>query len=179
MGARKGLTHGSTTCPYSSPLFPYMQVLTSELPALVGSLSFKKSMRWCSEVSAYGEGGCAMGDWAGSERGCCWCGERGCAACMRCWAWPRAWQWLTPRLCLYFPMASHGFPAATPTRTHTQVTYSRPMRWLLALHGDTALPFVYAGMVAGSHTRVLRNAQQPEQQVRAGGSGAPVAVLIV
>ena len=29
--------------------------------------------------------------------------------------------------------------------------YSRPIRWLLALHGDAVLPFVYAGLQAGAH----------------------------
>ncbi|GIL97072.1 hypothetical protein Vretimale_2680 [Volvox reticuliferus] len=53
-----------------------VEVLTDELPALVGGLSFKKSMRW----------------------------------------------------------NGHG------------VSFSRPMRWLLALHGDTVLPFVYGGL---------------------------------
>ncbi|KXZ51509.1 hypothetical protein GPECTOR_12g472 [Gonium pectorale] len=71
------------------------EVLTDELPALVGGLSFKKSMRW------------------------------------------------------------NGHGAA----------FSRPMRWLLAMHGDTVLPFVHAGLQAGSTTRVLRNAPEPELPV--------------
>jgi glycyl-tRNA synthetase len=71
------------------------QVLASELPGLVGSLSFKKSMRW------------------------------------------------------------DGFGTA----------YSRPMRWLLALHGATPIPFAYGGLQAAATTRVLRNAAQPELQV--------------
>jgi len=75
------------------------EVLTEELPALVGSISFKKNMRWNSDV-----------------------------------------------------------------------TYSRPMRWLLALHGDTPLPAVHAGMRAGALTRVLRNASQPEQAVSSAES---------
>jgi len=74
------------------------QVLTAELPALVASISFAKSMRWSSDVA-----------------------------------------------------------------------YSRPMRWLLAMHGSTVLPFVHAGLLAGSTTRVLRNAPQPERQVRSSG----------
>lgn len=74
----------------------FEQVLSAELPALVGSLSFKKSMRW------------------------------------------------------------NAFGAA----------YSRPLRWLLALHGDTPLAFTYGGLCAGDATRVLRNAAQPELQVR-------------
>jgi glycyl-tRNA synthetase len=78
----------------------WLQVLGSELPGLVSSLSFKKSMRW------------------------------------------------------------DGFGVA----------YSRPMRWLLALHGDTPIPFSYGGIVAGPSTRVLRNAPQPQLQVPSAGS---------
>ncbi|PSC72381.1 Glycine-tRNA ligase chloroplastic mitochondrial [Micractinium conductrix] len=70
------------------------EVLTDELPALVGGLSFKKSMRWRPDAA-----------------------------------------------------------------------FSRPLRWLLALHGDTVLPFSYAGLQAGATTRLLRNADAPEQQV--------------
>lgn len=78
----------------------WLQVLGSELPGLVSSLSFKKSMRW------------------------------------------------------------DGFGVA----------YSRPMRWLLALHGNTPIPFSYGGIVAGPSTRVLRNAPQPQLQVPSAGS---------
>ncbi|MEW5302291.1 MAG: hypothetical protein WDW36_005092 [Sanguina aurantia] len=70
------------------------QVLTLELPALFGGISFKKSMRWRGEAA-----------------------------------------------------------------------FSRPVRWLLALHGETVLPLVWAGLRGGGATRVLRNAQQPIAQV--------------
>jgi glycyl-tRNA synthetase len=76
-----------------------LQVLAAELPGLVSSLSFKKSMRW------------------------------------------------------------DGFGVA----------YSRPMRWLLALHGNTPIPFSYGGLQASTSTRVLRNAPQPQVQVQAAG----------
>jgi glycyl-tRNA synthetase len=35
-------------------------------------------------------------------------------------------------------------------------SYPRPMRWLLALHGDDEVAFVHAGLVAGRATRLLR-----------------------
>ena len=35
----------------------------------------------------------------------------------------------------------------------------------MALHGSTALPFSYAGMNAADVTRLLRNSQNPVQQV--------------
>jgi glycyl-tRNA synthetase len=38
----------------------------------------------------------------------------------------------------------------------TNVAFSRPIRWLLALFGSTAIPFEYAGYTAGSTTRGLR-----------------------
>jgi len=66
---------------------PAAEALAAELPALVASLSFKKTMRW----------------------------DAGGAA------------------------------------------YPRPMRWLLALHGDAEVPFAHAGLVAGRRTRLLRN----------------------
>ena len=43
--------------------------------------------------------------------------------------------------------------------------YSRPLRWLMALHGSTALPFTYAGLNATDVTRLLRNSQDPICQV--------------
>ena len=56
-----------------------LQVLTEELPALVGGISFRKSMRW----------------------------------------------------------------------RRPEAAYSRPLRWLLALHGDVVVPFSYAGLQGG------------------------------
>jgi glycyl-tRNA synthetase len=50
------------------------------------------------------------------------------------------------------------------------VAYSRPMRWLLALHGSTPIPFSYGGLLASTNTRVLRNAPQPQLQVQSAGS---------
>lgn len=36
------------------------------------------------------------------------------------------------------------------------ITFSRPVRWLLAMHGDRVVPFAFAGGVAGSASRGLR-----------------------
>lgn len=73
---------------------PAVQVLAEELPALLGSISFRKSMRW-----------------------------RGDAA------------------------------------------YSRPVRWVLALHGNTVVPFEFAGLASGSTTRLLRTDTTQERLV--------------
>jgi glycyl-tRNA synthetase len=39
---------------------------------------------------------------------------------------------------------------------HTNVAFSRPVRWLLALHGNGGIPFEFAGMTAGNVTHGLR-----------------------
>lgn len=38
----------------------------------------------------------------------------------------------------------------------TNVTFSRPIRWLLALYGDSVIPFEYADLIASNSTRGLR-----------------------
>ena len=38
----------------------------------------------------------------------------------------------------------------------TNVAYSRPLRWLLALYGPVVVPFVYAGIASGRSSRGLR-----------------------
>ncbi|MEX2029865.1 MAG: glycine--tRNA ligase subunit beta [Anaerolineales bacterium] len=42
------------------------------------------------------------------------------------------------------------------------VTFSRPVRWLLAMHGDRPVPFEFAGLVAGTQSRGLRWDDPPE-----------------
>ena len=44
--------------------------------------------------------------------------------------------------------------------------FSRPVRWLLALHGQEVVPLHFAGLAAGRSTRVLRTSSQPEEQAR-------------
>ncbi|XP_047337383.1 glycine--tRNA ligase, chloroplastic/mitochondrial 2 isoform X2 [Impatiens glandulifera] len=63
-----------------------LEVLSEELPAIIGRISFPKSMRWCS-----------------------------------------------------------------------QVMFSRPIRWILAVHGDVVVPFAFAGILSGNLSCGLRN----------------------
>jgi glycyl-tRNA synthetase len=42
------------------------------------------------------------------------------------------------------------------------VAFSRPLRWFVALLGGTVIPFEYAGLTAGRHTRGLRPYNSPE-----------------
>ncbi|DBA71104.1 TPA: hypothetical protein ACH3X2_011520 [Trebouxia sp. C0005] len=50
-------------------------------------------------------------------------------------------------------------------RWRGSTAFSRPLRWLLALHGSTALPLTYAGISASNTSRLLRNSSSPLQQV--------------
>ncbi len=47
----------------------------------------------------------------------------------------------------------------------TRATFSRPVRWILALFGGSVIPFSYAGVVSGSITRSLRPYGAEPQQV--------------
>jgi glycyl-tRNA synthetase len=43
----------------------------------------------------------------------------------------------------------------------TNIGFSRPLRWLLALHGDRVIPFTYAGVASGNVTRGIRPYNSP------------------
>ncbi len=47
----------------------------------------------------------------------------------------------------------------------SNVAFSRPIRWLVALFGETVVPFQYAGLRAGRITRGLRLVEPPEKVV--------------
>jgi glycyl-tRNA synthetase len=47
----------------------------------------------------------------------------------------------------------------------SNVSFSRPVRWLLALHGEQVVPFEFAGLRAGDTTRGLRFRDPAEQRV--------------
>ncbi|CAM8937940.1 unnamed protein product [Rhodiola kirilowii] len=42
-------------------------------------------------------------------------------------------------------------------RWNSQVMFSRPIRWILALHGDVVIPFIFAGILSGKQSSGLRN----------------------
>ena len=48
----------------------------------------------------------------------------------------------------------------------SQVVFSRPIRWLLALLGDEVVPFEYAGLTSGKITHGLRSIQPVEMEVK-------------
>ncbi|MGB1285191.1 MAG: glycine--tRNA ligase subunit beta [Aggregatilineales bacterium] len=47
----------------------------------------------------------------------------------------------------------------------TGISFSRPLRWIVALFGDTVMPFQYAGVISGNVTRGLRPYGSPESTV--------------
>lgn len=48
---------------------------------------------------------------------------------------------------------------------NSQVAYSRPIRWIVALHGDAVLPFLYAGLASGRVACALRASQNAVVQI--------------
>jgi glycyl-tRNA synthetase len=47
----------------------------------------------------------------------------------------------------------------------TNVGFSRPLRWILALHGDRVIPFTYAGVASSDFTKGIRPYGSPEISV--------------
>jgi glycyl-tRNA synthetase len=58
-------------------------------------------------------------------------------------------------------IASHRFPLSMRWNA-TNVVFSRPIRWIMALLGDTVIPFEYAGVRSGCASRGLRPLHSPE-----------------
>ena len=56
----------------------------------------------------------------------------------------------------------------------TNVAYSRPLRWLLALHGPAVVPFTYAGVHSGRTTYGLRPFGSPALDVATAADYRPV-----
>ncbi|XP_068650080.1 glycine--tRNA ligase, chloroplastic/mitochondrial 2 [Aristolochia californica] len=50
-------------------------------------------------------------------------------------------------------------------RWNSQVMFSRPIRWILALHGNAVVPFIFAGILSGKQTSGLRNSSCPVHEV--------------
>jgi glycyl-tRNA synthetase len=49
---------------------------------------------------------------------------------------------------------------------NTGTAFSRPIRWLLAVHGEHAVSFEYAGLRSGKTTRGLRGSGKPELRIQ-------------
>ncbi|GAB4423614.1 MAG: glycine--tRNA ligase [Anaerolineae bacterium] len=55
-----------------------------------------------------------------------------------------------------------------------KTSYSRPIRWLVALLGEAVVPFEYAGLASGRTTRGLRPAGSPDIEIAAAADYLPV-----
>eukprot|EP00192_Tetraselmis_astigmatica_P002230 CAMPEP_0117679166 /NCGR_PEP_ID=MMETSP0804-20121206/17675_1 /TAXON_ID=1074897 /ORGANISM="Tetraselmis astigmatica, Strain CCMP880" /LENGTH=1066 /DNA_ID=CAMNT_0005488581 /DNA_START=94 /DNA_END=3295 /DNA_ORIENTATION=- len=58
-----------------------------------------------------------------------------------------------------------GLAFTKSMRWNGSLAFSRPVRWLLALHGACVVPVAMGPLAAGATTRLLRGAISPEQQV--------------
>ncbi|XP_074294763.1 glycine--tRNA ligase, chloroplastic/mitochondrial 2-like isoform X2 [Silene latifolia] len=60
-------------------------------------------------------------------------------------------------------------------RWNSQVLFSRPIRWIMALQGDTVIPFTFAGVFSGNLSHGLRNS--PFATVKVESAESYTAVL--
>ncbi|GAU20209.1 hypothetical protein TSUD_352730, partial [Trifolium subterraneum] len=60
-------------------------------------------------------------------------------------------------------IAKISFPKTM--RWNSQVMFSRPIRWILALHGDVVVPFWFAGVMSGNSSCGLRNTTSAVVQI--------------
>ncbi|XP_020584417.1 glycine--tRNA ligase, chloroplastic/mitochondrial 2 [Phalaenopsis equestris] len=58
-------------------------------------------------------------------------------------------------------------------RWNSQVMFSRPVRWILALHGDLVIPFNFAGVSSGKQSYGLRNSHSVLLEVETAESYLP------
>ncbi|KAG5054851.1 hypothetical protein JHK85_007361 [Glycine max] len=65
-------------------------------------------------------------------------------------------------------IAKISFPKTM--RWNSQVMFSRPIRWILALHGDVVVPFMFAGVTSGNLSFGLRNTSSAVIQVESAES---------
>nr|DAD18374.1 TPA_asm: hypothetical protein HUJ06_019837 [Nelumbo nucifera] len=55
-------------------------------------------------------------------------------------------------------------------RWNSEFMFSRPIRWILALHGNVVVPFVFAGIMSGSLSYGLRNTPSATMEVESAES---------
>jgi glycyl-tRNA synthetase len=55
------------------------------------------------------------------------------------------------------PTIVSGISFPKSMRWNSNIVFSRPIRWILALHGDFVVPFSFAGISSGNSSCGLRN----------------------
>jgi glycyl-tRNA synthetase len=66
---------------------------------------------------------------------------------------------------LKFGKTMRWLPASREAGNSTNVAFSRPIRWLVSLYGETVVPFSFAGLIAGRVTRGPRAEGSPELEI--------------
>ncbi|XP_065859134.1 glycine--tRNA ligase, chloroplastic/mitochondrial 2 [Euphorbia lathyris] len=59
-------------------------------------------------------------------------------------------------------------------RWNSEVMFSRPVRWIMALHGDLVVPFTFAGVLSGNISYGLRNTSLATVEVESAESYASI-----
>jgi glycyl-tRNA synthetase len=73
-----------------------------------------------------------------------------------------------------FGKTMRWLPASREAGNSTNTAFSRPIRWLVSLLGQTVLPFQYAGLIAGRTTRGPRAEGSPELEVANADAYGPL-----
>ncbi|HJQ15300.1 MAG TPA: glycine--tRNA ligase subunit beta [Anaerolineales bacterium] len=68
-----------------------------------------------------------------------------------------------------FEKSMRWLPASRRAGNESGVAFSRPIRWLVTLLGETVIPFEYASLISGNTTRGLRPYDSPEIDVPSAG----------
>ena len=68
-----------------------------------------------------------------------------------------------------FEKSMRWLPKPTGDSGDTAVTFSRPLRWLVALLGEVVIPFGYAGLLAGRNSHGLRPYNSPNIEIKSAG----------
>jgi glycyl-tRNA synthetase len=76
-----------------------------------------------------------------------------------------------------FEKSMRWLPASRRAGNESGAAFSRPIRWLVALLGETVIPFEYAGVVSGNTTRGLRPYDSPELMVPSADRAAYFDVI--
>lgn len=66
---------------------------------------------------------------------------------------------------IFFGRSMRWLASAQVGEEIAKTTYSRPIRWLVALLGETIIPFEYAGVVSANTSRGLRPAGSPDIEI--------------
>ena len=76
--------------------------------------------------------------------------------------------------CIKFEKSMRWLPTSQNNDNTSNVTFARPLRWLVALLGETVIPFSYAGLIAGNQSFGLRPYGSPPIRVNSAQAYAHI-----